>query len=318
MAFTKPSTINSLWATSGTRVVPPSSKRSLGWIAEKPPYQYFNDILYKLGQANAYLNSRGVAEWDNETEYVGEKSYIVGSDGSLYKCLITHTDQNPVLDDGTYWKIIVNGQGSEAWNILFPYEAGALVLHDSELWLATADNTGSEPTNVNTNWDKLVRNADIASQSEVDSGSGSKLVTAETLAAGVFEGLYPIGTIYSNTTNSANPSTYLLGAGSSTWSAVEGRVIVGVGTVVDSRGVSTAFAASETGGETAHVQTEAELAAHNHDIQAGVIDSSPYNGVDMSSDATINTDGYITETGDSEPMNIMQPYQTAYLWVRTA
>ncbi len=194
MAFTKPSTINSLWATSGTRVVPPSSKRSLGWIAEKPSYQYFNDILYKLGQANAYFNSRGVAEWDDETEYVGEKSYIVGSDGSLYKCLVTNTDQNPVLDDGTYWKIIANGQGSESWNILFPYEAGALVLHDGELWLATSDSTGSEPSDVNTDWDKLIRSADIATvsekgivelatQVEVDTGTNiSKVVTPSTLA----------------------------------------------------------------------------------------------------------------------------------------
>jgi len=45
--------------------------------------------------------------------------------------------------------------GVAEWNTSQEYYKGGVCTHDSSLWLALADNTGSEPTSSNTNWDKL-------------------------------------------------------------------------------------------------------------------------------------------------------------------
>lgn len=71
---------------------------------------------------------------------------------------------------------------------------------------------------------------------------------------------YPVGAIYISTVNT-NPGTIFGGV----WIAFgEGRVLIGAGTVTDSRGVSTTFDAGVTGGETAHGLSAAEIAAHYH------------------------------------------------------
>jgi microcystin-dependent protein len=67
--------------------------------------------------------------------------------------------------------------------------------------------------------------------------------------------VYPVGCIYT-TTISTDPATVF---GFGTWAAIgDGRVLVGNGTS------DAAYTAGATGGESTHVLTEAELAAHTH------------------------------------------------------
>jgi hypothetical protein len=138
--------------------------------------------------------------------------------------------------------------------------------------------------------------------------------------------LYPVGTIYANETDSRNPSVIF---GFGTWAAIAGRVIVGVGTS------DQVFAAGATGGESTHLLTGAESGekGHNH-IQdqhrhSFIIHDSPTGtGFTDSSgnlpNAAFNTD-YATATNQAVPAsnaasahNNLQPYQTAYVWKRTA
>lgn len=163
MAYTKPTGVNSLWAASGDKITVPSAKVSAGWVAEKPSYQYFNQILYNLGLYDAYANERGIVEWDSGTEYQADKSYIVGSDGNLYKCLVTDSGIDPTLDDGTNWQLILRSDGMTEWSALVSYPEGAVVLYsDGDLYEATTTTTVGSVPGVSSDWWVYERNGDLS------------------------------------------------------------------------------------------------------------------------------------------------------------
>jgi hypothetical protein len=117
-------------------------------VAEKPSFQYFNQILYNLGLYDAYNNERGIPEWDDETEYQATKSYVVGSDGNVYKCLVTNDDTDPTTDDGTNWLQVWNNQGVVKWNLSTAYTESAVVRYtDGESYIChTPQAAGTLPT----------------------------------------------------------------------------------------------------------------------------------------------------------------------------
>lgn len=110
--FLKPSNLNNVWASGGDRIYPGDTKYATGWQVEIPPRQYFNGIDYKQDQMLAHLNQHGIPVWDNETEYQENQSYVQGSTGTVYRCVLTHTNQNPDLDvSNTYWIIAFASAG---------------------------------------------------------------------------------------------------------------------------------------------------------------------------------------------------------------
>lgn len=110
--FLKPSNLNNVWASGGDRIYPGDTKYATGWQVEIPPRQYFNEIDYKQDQMLAHINQRGIAEWDAETEYQANKSYTQDSTGTIHRCILTHTGQNPELDvSNTYWEIAFANAG---------------------------------------------------------------------------------------------------------------------------------------------------------------------------------------------------------------
>ena len=144
------------------------------------------------------------------------------------------------------------------------------------------------------------------------------------------EDVYPIGSIYINKTDSRNPSE-ILGVG--TWVSLEGRVLVGIGTAQDTRGETKVFAEAETGGEFSHVQTVEELAVHRHTLRSDNGSGTPFEvrGLGNSSvlignddlrgslgyfDKSLTLDPWVGDSGASQPMNVVQPYTTAYMWER--
>lgn len=152
---------------------------------------------------------------------------------------------------------------------------------------------------------------------------------------------WPIGSIYLNAANATNPAL-LLGFG--TWNAIgQGRVLVGAGTGVDANAASRTFAAGNTGGEYAHVLTEAELPAHTHtgmaasagahahtfatrDLSAGGTNGAgvEYNWGPPGAVVTVSSAGAHTHAltidakGGGEAHDTLQPYLAVYMWVRTA
>jgi hypothetical protein len=110
--FLKPSNLNNVWASGGDRIYPGDTKYATGWQVEIPPRQYFNEIDYKQDQMLAHLNQYGIPVWDNETEYQADQSYVQGATGTVYRCVLTHTNQDPDLDvSNTYWIIAFASAG---------------------------------------------------------------------------------------------------------------------------------------------------------------------------------------------------------------
>lgn len=126
---------------------------------------------------------------------------------------------------------------------------------------------------------------------------------------------HPIGSQYVNFTNPANPSTYL---GYGTWVAVEGRVVIGVGTGTDVNGTAKVFAAGSTGGEYTHQLTVNEMPSHTH----GGVPNTGNKSTQIGPNENWAAEGFGTKqtlsTGGDAYHNNVQPYRTAYVWERTA
>lgn len=111
MAIINKPELDSIWASEGAKTKPPLDKIKQGWISEIPPHQYENWIQNKQDEFNAYVNQKGIPEWDNTTEYYKDKSFVQDnkkiyvsvrdSGGSLA------VSKQPSLDvAGEYWKVV--------------------------------------------------------------------------------------------------------------------------------------------------------------------------------------------------------------------
>lgn len=94
-SMVKPAGVNNIWAITGTKTDPGSTKANTGWVVELPPYQTANWIEFRQDSFIAHSNQHGVPEWDAVTEYQGNISYTKGSDGIIYKCLATNINTAP-------------------------------------------------------------------------------------------------------------------------------------------------------------------------------------------------------------------------------
>ncbi|MNE05772.1 hypothetical protein D3C80_983440 [compost metagenome] len=109
----KPAGLNTIWANGGTRVDPGLAKTNIGWVVQLPPYEQANWIEWRQDTFNAHVNQHGIPEWDNATEYQGLLSYTQGSDGIIYKCILTHTNKDPINPlNSTYWSRAFETYGS--------------------------------------------------------------------------------------------------------------------------------------------------------------------------------------------------------------
>ena len=210
--------------------------------------------------------------------------------------------------DTTANKLKIRNGANNAW-----YEIGALDSANLGLMLA------SYFPNVNANV--------TASDEELNKLDGCTATTTElNLLAGQtalssVEDAYPIGSIYMNASNSANPAS-LLGFG--TWTSFgSGRVLVGLDSTQ-----SEFDAIGETGGaKTAgHTLTVAEIPSHNHDngdykYMVKVDGQGTTQGVDSSANEINELSGGEIQSaggGGSHSHSTLQPYITVYMWKRTA
>lgn len=126
--------------------------------------------------------------------------------------------------------------------------------------------------------------------------------------------MYPIGSVYTNATNNANPAT-LLGFG--TWAAfAAGRVPVGIDST------QTEFdTAGETGGAKTHSHWTSTSSTPSGD-QASQVGNA--NGATRTVSRTFRHYGAGTQYTDnvvekaSAPESSLQPYVVVYMWRRTA
>jgi len=109
----KPANLSLTWASGGDVLNPGDTKYATGWQVEIPPRQWFNYLDNRQDTAIAHINQHGVAVWDAATEYQANKSYVQGStNGTVYRCVQTHTNQDPELDVGNvYWIVAFASAG---------------------------------------------------------------------------------------------------------------------------------------------------------------------------------------------------------------
>lgn len=157
--------------------------------------------------------------------------------------------------------------------------------------------------------------------------SSTKLATTAFVAA-VRNALYPVGSIYTNSSDSTNPAT-LLGFG--TWSAfAAGRVMVGFNS-----SNSLFDTAEETGGSAdsivvSHTHSATD-SGHTHSYGGNVSTTeqfpvsggggypsvgTPYMGSSSTASGTASIT--VASSGSSGANANYQPYITVYMWKRTA
>jgi len=166
-------------------------------------------------------------------------------------------------------------------------------------------------------------------------GTNTTQLATTAFVTAALQAVYPVGSIYTNATNSTNPAT-LLGFG--TWTAFgAGRVMVGF------NGSDPLFdTAEETGGSK-----DAVVVSHTHTATSTVTDpghthatdfentnapsngdnflcgtNGPANGITsnptLSNTTGISVSTSIASTGSSGTNANLQPYITVYMWKRTA
>lgn len=141
----KPSNLSLTWASDGDILDPGVTKYATGWQVEIPPRQWFNYLDNRQDEAIAHINQHGVAVWDSGTEYQDNKSYTQGpTNGTIYRCVQTHTNQNPETDlTNTYWIIAFASAG----DFYTKTETDGLYLAKAQN-LADLTNTATARTNL--------------------------------------------------------------------------------------------------------------------------------------------------------------------------
>lgn len=136
--------------------------------------------------------------------------------------------------------------------------------------------------------------------------------------------IYPVGSVYISTI-ATNPGT-IFGAG--TWVATGvGSVLIGVGTS------DAVYALDDTGGESTHTLSTAEMPSHNHGGGAhthGIIfknntvgagSTSLQGNADTGNDSTVTAGAsptVIDSQGSGNAHENMPPYLVVHMWERTA
>lgn len=132
--------------------------------------------------------------------------------------------------------------------------------------------------------------------------------------------IYPVGSIYMSVSETSPASLF-----GGTWERIEGRFLMGA---------SDDYPAGSTGGSATHTQTEDELARHKHGfVQLHNESIEPFIGIGRDGSFRDN-DNYLSfgdavksfseyrfdpkEVGGGQPMDILNPYYSVYIWRRVA
>lgn len=191
-----------------------------------------------------------------------------------------------------------------------------LDLNQKSLNLSDVPNKSTARSNLDL-YQRSLNLSDIPSASIARDNLGLNI---DSLFDTFFDKVYPVGSVYENKTNSANPNTYL---GRGTWVAEgQGRVAIGAGSGTDSRGETLSFTAGATGGEYKHVMLQAELVPHVHTTNWPMYTEAGSEENHIASGGTnLETEKVTLSTesiGTGNPFNITQPYSVYFRWVRTS
>lgn len=244
---------------------------------------------------NDSAGSGGVAEHVVTDRTTATKYGIAISDSELnYDTSAGADDGEPILEDqnnpGNYYKVFVD-DGELGVESTATVQDDLIVLEDT----VTA-----------TNYRLVIRDGELATVEYTD-------VVKEVTLLNILKLVYPVGSVYANATNSANPAT-LLGFG--TWVAIAGEALVGYQSGDPDFGAVGSVAA----GEKTHTLSIAEMPSHNHS-QTGRnnngwnLSDNAFQGSSFAGGSGTLTTG---SRGSGDAHNNIQPSYVVYLWRRTA
>lgn len=98
-----------IWASAGDVQAPDPVKIRAGWIVEAVPRQWWNWFENRQDNNIAYMLQKGIPEWDAETEYQTNKSYVQRNN-IVYKATAVSTNKDPALaaNSGLWVKAFVD------------------------------------------------------------------------------------------------------------------------------------------------------------------------------------------------------------------
>jgi len=337
------------WASAagGGSVAPSSGKIQTGHIVEKPNYEYMNWLQNRQDTSIAYTFQMGVPEWDSLVEYQYHANYksYVQRNGLVYKALQVGTNKDPATE-AAYWALAFDNYGSAATvqsNLtthitnygtlaslsnaatartnLDVYSTtqvnAALALKallggsNSQLFLVANGTTGYEAVN----YSQLITKAPVAGNAAqefavANATVGNSAVNLTTLLNIV----YPVGSVYISKTDNRNPNT-ILGVG--TWIAVDGKALFGYKAADADFGTAGGWGGSKNLSLTLTVDSRTSTAGGQAaPVTEAITANNTYSGYMNTGDRAISDD--IDFRFKLSEEKILPPYDTFYIWERTA
>ena len=341
----KPDMSYGVWASGGNIEIPSSEKVEEGWVIEKPLNEWMNWLQNRQDKMLAYLNQRGIGEWDIRTDY--PSNALVSRSGVIYQALSQNTDKDPTLNLDI-WKIAF-----VSYSDFVDYAEKIDSIENDEghlgLYVSKANpvmtGSASAPSYNSPDGDSgflfqdgvaKVRKG-LGITAEFSGGTNPKdVVTHEQLALAIQN--YKVGDIYI-TTADGDPSTRL---GYGSWERFgKGRTLVGFSDEVSNTIPEWVKSiGSESGKYQDNIKTN-ELPNHKHTF-VNSYDGNSYNSraqdihnwskdivegsiiqkeMAYSPDDTYDS-GFLQYTKDmphtQTPLSVVQPSIVVYFWKRTA
>jgi len=334
------------WASAagGGSVAPNSTKIQTGHIVEKPNYQYMNWLQNRQDTSIAYTFQMGVSEWDSLVEYQYHANYksYVQRNGLVYKALQVGTNKDPATE-AAYWALAFDNYGSAdtvqsnltthitnygtlaslsnaatARTNLDVYSKGegdaryaALGGLNSQLFLVANGTTGYEAVNKSQLDAKAATAGNAAQEFAVANATvGNSAVNLTTLLNIV----YPVGSVYISKTDNRNPNT-ILGIG--TWVAVDGKALFGY------KSADADFGTAGTGGGSKNLALTLTVESRTSTsggqaapVTEAITANNTFSGYMNTGDRAISED--IDFRFKLSEEKILPPYDTFYIWERTA
>lgn len=183
--FNKPDDLSIVWGSTGAVARPDTAKINEGWVVEIPLLEHFNWYQNRVDGFVAHLNQHGLPLHDVVTEYQANRSYVIGSNGEVYRCIQTHTNKNPVTapDTALFWVRAFDA-----------YDTSYTKSESDAAYLAKASNLSDLPNTATAR-----TNLSVYSKAEVDSMLGVSGMVVKS----VFASFSTATTISSSTPNDA-------------------------------------------------------------------------------------------------------------------
>ncbi len=329
-----------VWASGGSKTAPSNVKIQTGWVVEKPEFEKMNWVQNRQDNSLAYLFQMGVPEWDSAVEYQYSATYksYVQRNGLVYKALQVGTNKDPA-SEAAYWTVAFDDKGAAAtvqsnltthitnYGTLAGLTNAATARTNLDVYskAEAAEKNGDATklfsvangtaTNEAVNFQQLATKAPVAGNAAQEfavatATTGNSAINLTQLLGIV----YPVGSVYISKTDNRNPNT-ILGVG--TWIAVDGKALFGYKAADADFGTAGVGGGSKNLSITLTVDSRTSTAGGQAaPVTEAIAANNTYSGYMNTGDRAISED--IDFRFKLSEEKILPPYDTFYIWERTA